>query len=85
MATTNIRSPLILDQLINLDDPKLIGIVIAILIVLLTVGKLVYIPIQKVYTNMLTYGRVECNKFAIASAVHLSPELKVKVSTVLQF
>jgi hypothetical protein len=61
MATTNIKSPLILDQLINLGDSKVIGIVIAILIVLITIGKLVYIPVQKVCTNMLTYGMVEYN------------------------
>jgi hypothetical protein len=85
MATTNVRSPQILDQLINLGDSKAIGIVIAILIVLITIGKLTYIPIQKVCTNVLTYGRVEYNKHAIASAIHLTPELNVKVLPVLQF
>lgn len=85
MTTTNIRSPLILDQLINLNDSKIMGIIIAILVVLITIGKLIYIPIKKVYKNVLTYGRVEYNKYAIASAVHLTPELNVKVLLVLQF
>jgi hypothetical protein len=83
MATKNIRSPLILDQLINLDDSKVIGIVIAILIVLITIGKLIYIPIQNVCTNVLTYGRVDYNKYGVASAVHLTPEPNVIVIPVL--
>jgi hypothetical protein len=62
MATTNIKLPLILDQLINIYDSKAIGIVIAILIVLITIGKLIYIFMQNVYTNVLTYGRIEYDK-----------------------
>jgi hypothetical protein len=71
MDTASSGSPLTLDQLIKLDDSKVIGIIIAVLIVLISIGKLIYILIQKVYTNVLTYGRVAYNQYAIANAVRL--------------
>jgi uncharacterized membrane protein len=77
MATASSRS-LILDHLIKLDDSKVIGIVIAVLIVLITIGKLIYILIREVCRNVLTYGRVEysqCSTF--------TPEFNIFSSSVL--
>jgi hypothetical protein len=58
-------------QLINSDDPKVIGIVIAIFIVLISTGKLIYNQFKDlILCERVTYGTtVEHNLYVIGSNV----------------
>jgi hypothetical protein len=47
MENAKNRSPFIFDQPLNLGDPQIIGIVIAVFTVLITIGKIIYICMWK--------------------------------------
>ena len=52
MENTKIRAPFQLGQSINLGDPEVIGIVIAIFTALITIGKVIYICLWKLCVKL---------------------------------
>jgi threonine/homoserine/homoserine lactone efflux protein len=58
MENTKTRSPFLLGHALNLGDPQVIGIVVAVFTVLITIGKVIYICVGVLYVALLTYGTV---------------------------